>query len=564
MKNKTKLLFLLTFATTFICCSSDSPTDSELSNKPTEQKESMWAALHRKGIPDYFDSLAQEGIIPINTNGTIDNRKCKPSALKMDENTRYLEELEILFNEGELVEGICGNGLKLHDGQVAPLGINLIDSLRIGTIEFWFKPNEDFLQKDAWTILGNDDSRLHFFYKNGNLIFQMNHANLHFFASGKADFLNDWNLIAGQWGDGYLSVWLNGILIAKIKHDLGYVPSSREKKFENLLVIGYKSSCCMEGPEQYQSLTTSGSFDQIKISNIPRYQIIKENVDVLDTTTKNSVLENEIEDKDSTVNDSLFEENVENKDSVFTDSSSVKEEIFLWNQFNEHGLSQYFDEKGVPATTVSAASCSTLVFDENTKYLDDLESIYAEGRLVEGVCGQAIALQEGEVVPLGINLIDSLSKGTVEFYFRPDEKFYENEARTLLGNNGSRLHFLYKNGNLIFQKNHPDVHYYVEGQANLLKGWNKIAGQWGDGYMSIWLNDKLVAKISHNLGYEPSFRKGMYENVFLIGFKSDCCMEKINLNQSLKTSGSYDRIRVSNVTRYNTQEAVNYLNSAAF
>ena len=233
---------------------------------------SLWQKIEEQGVAEYFEGAAAEGKFTIGGSVNAVGR-CADSALKMDDHTRYMDELETLFEEGELVAGVCGQALMLKSGEVAPLGINLIDSMKAGTAEFWFHPGEDFYDAPARTLLGNDESRLHFFYKDGELVFQKNHADIHYYAKGKAELRNGWNLIAGQWGDGYLSVWLNGKLVSKIVHEAGYAPSLRDKPFGNLLVIGYKSYCCMEGPGQYTAMTTSGAFDQFRISSIPRYKV---------------------------------------------------------------------------------------------------------------------------------------------------------------------------------------------------------------------------------------------------------------------------------------------------
>jgi hypothetical protein len=120
-------------------------------------------------------------------------------------------------------------------------------------------------------LIGNDGARIHFFYKDGELYFQKNHHNQHFFVQGPAELKDDWNLIAGQWGNGSMSLWLNGEKIAEKVRSDGYVPSNRNKTFSNLLVVGYKSSCCMEGPGVFEALTTSGTYDQLRISSVPRY-----------------------------------------------------------------------------------------------------------------------------------------------------------------------------------------------------------------------------------------------------------------------------------------------------
>ena len=471
-----------------IGCSESNTTEPQaLVTKSVNVKNdatNMWARINESGsIADYFDSRSKEGDAPIIGATTRSNVQCKAPALQMDDNTRYLDELESLFEEGELVDGVCGKALKLNDGQVAPLGVNLIDSMSVGTVEFWFRPNADFYDKSARTLMGNDGARIHFFYKDGELFFQKNHHNQHFFVNGEVQFNDDdWNLIAGQWGDGYMSLWVNGKLVAKVKHDKGYAPANRGKAFENLIVMGYKSSCCMEGPGQYSAMTTSGSFDQFRISNIPRYKI------------------------DETV------------DSLTDDTA--------------------------------ACAATSLKMDEKTLYLEELETDFEAGQHVKGVCGKGLSLSAGESVTLGINLVDSMAAGTAEFWFRPNADFYD-EPRTLFGNDGARLHFFYKDGEIYFQKNHHNLHYYARGKVTFKNDWNLIAGQWGDGYMSIWVNGEMVALLKHDLGYVPADRGIEFENLLVIGYKSACCMPLGNI--VMYTSGAYDQIRISSAPRYKVE-----------
>lgn len=470
----------------------------------------MWARIDERGsIASYFDSLSKEDNAPIIGVTTRSNVRCVAPALRMDENTRYLDELESLFDEGEQVDGVCGKALKLNDGQVAPLGVNLIDSMSVGTVEFWFRPNADFFDKKARTLLGNDGARIHFFYKAGELFFQKNHHNQHFFVNGKASFkTDDWNLVAGQWGDGYMSLWLNGELVGYWKHDKGYAPAQRAIPFENLVVIGYKSSCCMEGPGQKEAMTTSGSFDQFRISNITRY-----------------ALPDSLTNKESTV---------EEKETPEEEKETPEE-----TEKNEE---------------VKACKASALKMDDKTLYLDELESDYESGTLVDGVCGKAISLMDGDNIQTGINLIDPMAAGTVEFWFRPSDDFDLNTARTLLGNDGARAHFFVKDGELIFQKNHADIHYFVKGAVKLKKDWNLIAGQWGDGYMSLWVNGDMIASQKHEEGYQPSDRYAN-ENLIVIGYKSWCCMEGPGQHSSMTTSGDFDQLRISTVPRYEVKVA---------
>ena len=544
------------------CSGSESSAEKVISNdEPAYQKNDaaqMWARIDELGIAGYFDSLSQDLGSPVIGGSALVNGRCAAPALAMDDNTRYLDELETLFDEGEQVEGVCGKGLKLQDGQVAPLGVNLIDSMKVGTVEFWFRPNEDFYDK-ARTLLGNDGARIHFFYKDGELYFQKNHHNLHYYVNGKAKLKDDWNLIAGQWGDGYMSVWLNGKMVARWEHAEGYAPAQRGIPFENLVVIGYKSSCCMEGPGQYAAMTTSGSFDQFRISNIPRYKmadVAEIDISSLDTAAVDTLPKNPVLD-DTLVNDTAVFDTVPQccYDTIPFDTNEKIDTLpplvpTLWTQLNTYG-SRYFVNVDAPVASVAVQKCpsSALVMDDSTLYMDELETIYSEGELVDGVCGKALSLKSGEVAPTGINLIDPMAEGTVEFWFRPGEDFNEN-ARTLLGNDGARVHFFYKEGVLYFQKNLSNRHYFVKGSVELKNDWNHIAGQWGNGKLSLWVNGQELASIDHNEGYEPASRNNPYENLFVMGFKSSCCMEGPGQSSAMTTSGAYDQLRISNVVRY--------------
>lgn len=541
---------ILFFGCTTSSSGTDTPIDDEIFQKNEAKK--MWARMDALGIAGYFDSLSQTENPPVINVSSLINSHCPSPALAMDENTRYLDELETLFDEGEQVKGVCGNALKLNDGQVAPLGVNLIDSMRIGTIEFWFRPNEDFYDQKARTLIGNDGARIHFFYKDGELYFQKNHHNQHFFVQGTAELKDDWNLIAGQWGDGYMSVWLNGKMVARWEHSMGYAPATRGIPFENLVVIGYKSSCCMEGVSQYVGMTTSGSFDQFRISNIPRYKM--ENVLVEDEFS-DSLEVPESSSSSEYLSFSSSSEMLESSSSfeIFSSSAAQEKKNSLWTTFYLYGVSAYFDTTALPQVSAFVSercAAPALVMDEQTLFFDELETIYQEGELVDGVCGKAIMLKDGEVAPLGINLVDSISEGTVEFWFRPGSDFGEKSARTLLGSDESRIQFLYVDGKLIFQENLADAHFYVRGEVQLENDWNLIAGQWGNGSMSLWLNGEKIAEKVRSDGYIPSNRNKTFSNLLVVGYKSSCCMEGPGVFEALTTSGTYDQLRISSVPRY--------------
>ena len=378
MKQKILCSLILSSFVFFACSSNDfaGGTEQALDNF-NNSNTTLWRTLATEGVPEYFESAAEEGKFDVSSSAPSKGR-CKAPALKMDDNTRYFDELETIYLEGELVDGVCGKALLLKDGEVAPLGVNLIDSMKAGTVEFWFRPGEDFYEASARTLLGNDGARVHFFYKNGELFFQKNHADIHYFVNGAVTFENDWNLVAGQWGDGYMSLWVNGKMIARMKHELGYVPSMRDRPFENLLVIGFKSYCCMEGPGQYEGMTTSGAFDQFRISNIPRYSM--ENVDEEDSLNV-IPLEEDPSDDDST---DIDVDTVATSPEDSTLLADVDTSISLWATFDFMGMDSYFKDADLPEVSTYSGECESpaLAKDENTLYMDELETIYREGELV--------------------------------------------------------------------------------------------------------------------------------------------------------------------------------------
>ena len=675
--------------------------------------KALWQSLETRGVSEYFTEAASEGRFTLHA-AVPAKTPCQAPALAMDDNTLFFDELETIFEEGTLVDGVCGKALSLSDGQVAPLGVNMIDSMKAGTVEFWFRPGDDFYDVPARTLLGNDGARVHFFMKNGELYFQKNHADQHFFVNNPVQLDSGWNLIAGQWGDGYMSLWLNGKLVAKMKHELGYAPAMRGIPFENLLVIGFKSECCMEGPGQYEGMRTSGSFDQFRISNIARYDIQPDQEAVVVTvdgdpdavvvtdpvveedepeapvveepvTTTSWVVDYEFDDSQDPGRDfsgnghhaSVAEGNIVIDSGIasfdgvsgleLADGPSIKlgdfvvearvfptaldgfrnilvteppgfgpdgwifrfqdgRLVFLvrdqdwgsdwagvsvadmetdkWYDIRvectsesirlflngdlaaEKALSGNYDNleyqwgvgydavhqsihnryfagkmdyvrvgrlgKNNSADETVEVSCDEngLVSDEYTLFFDAMDSVLFQGTLVDGVCGKAISFEPGEVVKTSIVLADTIEEGTVEFWFRPGEDFYDESSRTILGTDESRMHFFVQNGDLIFQKNHADLHYFVRGRVEFKDGWNLIAGQWGDGYLSLFVNGELVAQMEHSQPYVPSLRNVSEPNLVVAGRKSGCCMEATSQYSAMTSSGAIDQVRISSIPRY--------------
>jgi hypothetical protein len=176
-----------------------------------------------------------------------------------------------------------------------------------------------------------------------------------------------------------------------------------------------------------------------------------------------------------------------------------------------------------------------------------------QGTLVKGKIGNALLLSEDENVTLNTDLPDTIPQGTIEFWFRPTLEFLtDGKNHTLLGNDGSRLHFLYSaEGKLYFQKNQSDVHIFTSAFISFSAGeWYHIAGQWGNGYVSLYVNDSLISQIANSTPYTPSPRAYLNENELRIGIKSYCCMEGAGFYEGMNTSGTFDQLRISSILRY--------------
>ncbi|PWJ59797.1 MULTISPECIES: LamG-like jellyroll fold domain-containing protein [unclassified Fibrobacter] len=443
---------------------------------------SLWQHLNEDGVAEYFE---EEGIMPSELATPNKEVKCE-NALRMDGNTVYFDEMEGIYQEGTLVDGVCGNAVSLKSGEVAPLSINMILPMEKGTVEFWFKPNSDFYDKDARTLLGNDEARVHFFVQDNKIIFQKNHADKHFYVTGDLNLNDGWNKIAGQWDGTYMSIWVNDQMVGKVAHTLGYEPSSRGYTYGNLIVIGYKSRCCMEGPGQYSSMTTSGAYDQVRISNIARYEISSDLP----------------------------------ADSTEIESSSSEAEIV---------------EDSVNVN--SSDSRSYLLYEDFDK-----DSVY-KVQLTQGVSGNAGSFGNGDMMVLDA-LDESIPQGTFQFYFKPSEKFKEMRNAALVGSDEGRL-TIQKSGNqYYFFKNLPDNKIYVNGSAELKDGWNKFAGQWDGKSISLYINDSLIATKETDTAYEPSTRNlssAPYGNAILVGYKDYCC----TTGDDVYASGEFDEIIVT-------------------
>lgn len=140
------------------------------------------------------------------------------------------------------------------------------------------------------------------------------------------------------------------------------------------------------------------------------------------------------------------------------------------------------------------------------------------------------------------NLIpDGAKEGSVEIQFKPSETFTSVPARTIFGNDGSRVHIGWVDGQLFFQKGHDNIHRFVTSDTGMLKdrNWHKIVATWGKQGMTLSLDDQLVAWSNDVSAYHQGPPQAPYGNDLKIGTKTWCCMEPLRITRDLAPSGSY-------------------------
>ena len=159
-----------------------------------------------------------------------------------------------------------------------------------------------------------------------------------------------------------------------------------------------------------------------------------------------------------------------------------------------------------------------------------------------------IALTSNQYVVFPWRLDKKIAEGSLDFYFKPSAGFYKNgKTSALAGNDGARMSVFIYNGMFYFYKNLPDNPIYLSAsieEAKLTEEWNRITAEWNDqkGTIALFVNEKLVAKKSVPFGYyEPSSR-GNDDNVFILGYKSSCCMGSIE--EEMFANGYFDNVQV--------------------
>lgn len=172
---------------------------------------------------------------------------------------------------GVRVPGLCGNGLQFNSGEYATFDTIIPDAQPEGTVELSVMFDKDFDTAGAYSIFGNDGSRIQIIYKNGQIFFLKNHSNIHKYTNtGFTVVPGKWVTIAVTWGTEGMRIFIDRELVSANTDCTAYEVSPRTT-LENIFYIGKKTWCCMDGIGISKALSFKGAIDEIRVSSIARY-----------------------------------------------------------------------------------------------------------------------------------------------------------------------------------------------------------------------------------------------------------------------------------------------------
>jgi len=193
----------------------------------------------------------------------------------------------------------------------------------------------------------------------------------------------------------------------------------------------------------------------------------------------------------------------------------------------------------------------TILFDETGKW----NGTNNGAERLAGQWGNCLKFTSDAYARFDTIITDGLSAGTAEFYVRFDDTMDFEGTYGLFGNDGSRILFLFRSGELIFFKNHSNTFKFIRANRYLYSSqWYHIAGTWGPKGMRLFIDGNLIASNTDEISVYQSSPRGTEENVFYIGKKSGCCMEGAGITKDLTINypfiGMIDEVRISSIERY--------------
>ena len=164
-------------------------------------------------------------------------------------------------------EGVDGGKALLLPGEeylVLPWDMN--KRIDVGSLDFYFKPGDDFDEQGNYALVGNDGARMNVFYRQGKLHFYKNLANIFVSVSAAASLKKgEWNRITAEWNaeSGFIAIFLDGKQLASQATEYPYYSPSDRGRSDNVVMVGYKSDCCLGSLSgEYFG---EGAFDNIKV-----------------------------------------------------------------------------------------------------------------------------------------------------------------------------------------------------------------------------------------------------------------------------------------------------------
>lgn len=187
-----------------------------------------------------------------------------------------------------------------------------------------------------------------------------------------------------------------------------------------------------------------------------------------------------------------------------------------------------------------------VLLDESGKW----NGKFTGAKRVQGFVKGGLHFQLGDIATFDTIIENGTPNGTLELYFKFDNQPQKDSVYLILGSDGSRCNLVYRDGYLVFLKNHSDIHKNIEAKVELTADtWYHVACTWGKKGMRLFLNRTLIAMSKDCTVYESSPRTSL-ENIFYIGFKTYCCMEGIGVFRPITFEGYLDEIRISDLERY--------------
>lgn len=240
------------------------------------------------GAPDGYVPSDNSGCNPDGPGGNKKSSPCDPREFSLDANTLALYH----FNEssdfgstlvdetgrwngslggGTRSSGKYNGGLMYSQGQYSTFDTIIPDGVPNGTVEAYFAFNPGYDSTAAYAIFGNNGARCNLLYKNGTFIFQKNHSNIYKHVIGTASCTPGcWYHVAGTWGAKGMRLFLDCVEIAS-NQDYSVYQSSPRGVSENNFFIGWKAYDGMGGVGIYGTIYFNGKVDEIRISNVDRY-----------------------------------------------------------------------------------------------------------------------------------------------------------------------------------------------------------------------------------------------------------------------------------------------------